>query len=112
MSTAPFSGPERRRHKLYVTRNSEYHVRDGRVIAVRERRRRVWVPDHRAIGMLVRGRIRPDSLVPHAEAPCPGDRMYLCETEEKGPRDLVTSMVLAVERPPREVVAEYAMLAA
>ena len=110
--TTPFFGPERRRHKLYVTRNTEYHVRDGRVIAVRERGRRIWVPDHRAIGMLVLGSIRGDSMVPKREEPAPGNRMYLAEESGRGPHDLVTSTVLAVERPPREVVAEYGSFAA
>ncbi len=111
MST-PFFGPDQRHHKLYVTRNTEYHVRDGRVIAVRERGRRIWVPDHRAIGMFVLGRIRGDSMVPKREDPEPGDRMYLAEEGGKGPQDLVTSTVLAIERPAREVVAAYPPVAA
>ena len=106
MST-PFFGPDRRRHKLYVTRNTEYHVRDGHVIAVRERGRRIWVPEHRAIGMLVIGRIRGDSMVPKHEDPEVGDRMYLADEGGRGPHNLVTSTVLAVERPAREVVAAY-----
>ncbi len=112
MSTVEFNGPERRRHKLFITRNSEYHVRDGRVIAVRERRRRCWLLDHRAIGMRVLGRLRGDTIAPTPSEPEVGDRMYLADGDERSPKDLVTSLVLAVERPPREVVAEYASVAA
>ena len=34
-----FSGPDRRRHRVYVTKNTEYHFRDGFCVAVRDRRR-------------------------------------------------------------------------
>ena len=33
-----YRGPERRRHRVFVTRNTEYHFRDGFCIAVRDRR--------------------------------------------------------------------------
>ena len=33
-----YGGPERRRHRVFVTRNTEYHFRDGFCIAVRDRR--------------------------------------------------------------------------
>ena len=37
-SSAEFAGPDRRRHRVYVTRNTEYHFRDGFCVAVRDRR--------------------------------------------------------------------------
>jgi len=35
-STAEFAGRDRRRHRIYVTKNTEYHFRDGFCIAVRD----------------------------------------------------------------------------
>ncbi|MFO0673294.1 MAG: hypothetical protein U0235_27385 [Polyangiaceae bacterium] len=32
-------GPDRRRHRVYVTKNTEYHFRDGFCVAVRGDRR-------------------------------------------------------------------------
>ena len=38
-STNPdYRGTERRRHRVYMTRNTEYHFRDGVCVAVRDRR--------------------------------------------------------------------------
>jgi hypothetical protein len=112
MSSPDFSGPDRRHHKLFVTRNTEYHVRDGRVIAVRERARRRWLPEHKAIGLYVQGRVHGDTMMPQPEQPGVGDRIYFADGLLKGPTDLVTSTVLAVERPQLEDVSEYATLAA
>lgn len=39
--------------RILVTCNSEYGVRDSRVVAVRNRGERAWQPDHRAVGMRV-----------------------------------------------------------
>ncbi len=33
-----YAGPDRRRHRVYVTKNTEYHFRDGFCVAVRDRR--------------------------------------------------------------------------
>jgi len=111
MATA-FTGTDRRQNKVYVTRNTEYHVRDGRVVAVRERRRRCWLADHKGIGLHIQGLIHGDTMVPRPGEPGVGDRMYLADGLLKGPTDLVTSMVLAIERPAREDVAQYASIAA
>ena len=45
-----YDGPERRIHKVYVTRNTEYHVRAGLCVAVRPRKGE-WVTDHHALSM-------------------------------------------------------------
>jgi hypothetical protein len=44
-----YVGPERRRNQVLVTRNSEYHCRDGACIGVRDRRTRDFVLDHPAL---------------------------------------------------------------
>jgi hypothetical protein len=65
-----YLGKERRIHRIFVTRNSEYHVRRNVCVGVRDRRSGEWL---------------------------------------SGGRDLITSPVLNVERPPREVVHHYPM---
>jgi hypothetical protein len=111
MSTS-FSGTERRHNKVYVTRNTEYHLQNGQVIAVRERQRRRWIPDHKAIGLLIQGHLRGETMVPRPGQPGVGDRMYLADGELSGPIDLVTSTVLAIERPALEDIAQYHAIAA
>ena len=104
MSTSAFTGPDCRHHKLFVTRNTEYHVRDGRVIAVRKRgesgsgRRRTprSGSSSRGIWKEIRSCRSPASRTP-------GDRMYLAE----GQREVFTTTVVAKERPPRETVEAY-----
>lgn len=39
--------------RILVTLNSEYGVRDGRVVAVRHRGERAWQRNHKAVGMKV-----------------------------------------------------------
>ncbi|MFO0613131.1 MAG: hypothetical protein U0414_11105 [Polyangiaceae bacterium] len=39
--------------RIFVTCNSEYGVRDRRVVAVRHRGERAWQRSHRAVGMCV-----------------------------------------------------------
>ena len=40
---------ERRRHKVFVTRNTEYHFRDRLCVAVRDRRTGDFLPGHLAL---------------------------------------------------------------
>jgi hypothetical protein len=108
-----YSGPERRRHKVYVTRNSEYHCRDGICIAVRSMQTGELVPDHSAIGRRISAGVRFDpnggvaSLSP-PDAPHVGDQLCFSASEPKrSPMDVITSPLRAVVRPPRDVVQEY-----
>jgi hypothetical protein len=103
-----FQGPERRRHKLYVTKNTEYHVRDGIVVAVRERGQEDWDVKHSAVGLAICGRIESGTYAPIEGDPTPGDRLYLAAGDD----DVVTSTVIAVERPAREAVASYPAIVA
>lgn len=45
-------------HRVYVTRNTEYHVLGDLCIAVRDRRGGVWRPEHPALGRRIKGSIR------------------------------------------------------
>jgi hypothetical protein len=44
-----FEGQDRRRHRVYVTRNTEYHFRDGYCVAVRDRRTGDFLHGHLAL---------------------------------------------------------------
>jgi hypothetical protein len=108
-----YSGPERRRHRVYVTNNSEYHCRDGVCIAVRSMETGDFVADHAAIGRRLSAGVRFDphggvaSLSP-PDAPRVGDQLCLSAPEpQRSPMDVITSPLRAVVRPPRDVVHEY-----
>jgi len=100
-----WNGVERRIHRVFVTHNTEYHLRRNQCVAVRDRRTGEWVDDHlalcrRAVGSIAfmnEGGISASSRMPQVgEALC-FDGL-----------SLVTSPVLDVLRPPREVVRRYA----
>ena len=61
--------PERRRHRVYVTRNTEYHFRDGFCVAVRDRRSGDFLPGHLAIRRRLHGGLKffhNGAIVPNA----------------------------------------------
>jgi hypothetical protein len=99
-------GAERRRHRVYVTRNTEYHFRDGFCIAVRDRRTGSFLHSHLALRRRIHGGLRfflNGAIVPNPGDPQPGEALYF----ESAGRDLVTSPLQSVERPPKEVVLAY-----
>jgi hypothetical protein len=101
-----FGGPERRRHRVYVTRNTEYHFRDGFCVAVRDRRTGEFLHGHLALRRRIHGGLRfflNGAIVPNAGEPRPGEAIYFAYDG----RDLVTSPLEAVERPAKDVVAAY-----
>ena len=101
-----YEGPERRVHRVYVTRNTEYHVRAGVCVAVRDRRAGDgWTEDHPAVGRRLEGSLRfqPSGILPVPEEPDVGDSIYF----RQGERDLITSRVERVERPARGIVSSY-----
>ena len=103
----PYKGPERRIHRVFVTRNTEYHVKGSTCVGVRDRESGAWVRGHFALRRPVVGTISyagGGALRASSGLPRIGDSMYF---EDLG-RDLVTSSVVSVERPRPEVVAEYA----
>jgi hypothetical protein len=103
----PYEGPERRIHKVFVTRNTEYHIKGSTCVGVRDRESGEWLRSHFAVERAVVGAIKFfDSGAMSASPGLPrvGESMYF---EDLG-RDLVTSCVVSVERPRPEIVAEYA----
>ncbi|MBZ0121877.1 MAG: hypothetical protein IT378_04945 [Sandaracinaceae bacterium] len=101
-----FEGKERRIHKVFVTRNTEYHVRRDVCVAVKDRRSGEWLRAHLALRNKVHGGIRfsrTGGIMPNTGSPNVGESLYF----HAAGRDLVTSPVVSVERPVREIVAEY-----
>lgn len=106
-----YTGDERRIHKVYVTRNTEYHVRKGVCVAVRDRNSGGFHSAHIALSLQLQGAVRIYSnggVIPQANDPEPGDAIYFSYVRPDGEeRQIVTSRLLAVERPAKRVVASY-----
>lgn len=97
------SGPERRRHVVYVTRNTEYHCRDRECVGVRDRGTGRWVREHPALrasmlGALHRSEVRP--------CPVKGLRLLFAGAEQL----VMTSRLLCAGRPEREDIFAYTSL--
>jgi hypothetical protein len=107
MPSDRYRGPERRQHRMYVTRNTEYHFRGERCVAVRDRRTGTWLDSHLAIDRKLAGAVRfheNGAAIPSDEAPRVGEALYF---DDDG-RELITSLLAAIERPSRDIVASYA----
>jgi hypothetical protein len=101
-----FTGSERRIHKVFVTRNTEYHLRSGVCVAVKDRRSGEWLRAHLALRQKVHGGIRftrSGGISANDGMPEVGESLFFAAEG----RDLVTSPVLSVERPERADVKRY-----
>jgi hypothetical protein len=101
-----YGGRDRRRHRIYVTKNTEYHFRDGFCVAVRDRRTGDFLRGHLALRRRIHGGLRfylNGAIVPNPGEPNPGEALYFATDG----RDLVTSPLEKVERPARDLVAAY-----
>jgi hypothetical protein len=101
-----YRGPERRHHRVFVTRNTEYHFRDDICIAVRDRRTGQFLHGHLALTRPVHGGIRffaNGAIAPNPGEPQPGESLYFASDE----RDLVTSPLEHVVRPSKELAGAY-----
>ena len=107
-----YVGPERRRRRMFVTRNSEYHCRDDRCVAVRDRHTGQFVPRHHAIGKRISAGIRYNeeggiAQVSPPDALLEGEQICFVSRVDEQEFDVVTSPLLKIERPPKDVVARY-----
>lgn len=106
-----FSGQERRRHVLFRTRNTEYHLRGDRCVAVYDPKTGKFIEDHPAIGRKYCGALRFDSsggistFVQPGEQPEVGDVLFF--SAGKLGTELRTSAVCDIQRPPKDAVAHY-----
>lgn len=97
---------ERRRHRVYVTKNTEYHFRDGFCVAVRDRRTGDFLHGHLALRRRVHGGVKfylNGAVVPNPGEPRLGEALYFASDG----RDLITSPLEGVERPSKELVKAY-----
>lgn len=97
---------DRRIHKVFVTRNTEYHVRRAECVAVKDRTSGEWLRAHLALRQTVHGGLRfsrAGGIQANSGSPSVGESLFF----HTSGRDLVTSPVLAIERPERDVVAGY-----
>lgn len=102
---------ERRIHTVFVTRNTEYHVRHDVCVAVRDRKSGSWMKGHPAITYQVQGGLHfspKGAISPNPGKPREGECLYL---SRRG-RDIVTSAIVRVDRPERDVVRTYPAAAA
>ena len=106
-----YRGPERRQNRVFVTVNSEYHCRDRACIAVVDRHTGELECDHPAVGRRLSGSVRLDldhiSATTPPETPHEGEQLCFSAGVKDDPHDVVTSTVVRIERPPRDVVARY-----
>jgi hypothetical protein len=97
---------ERRIHKVFITKNTEYHVRRETCVAVRDRRSGRFLSGHMAINSKVGGGLRfhRDGAVSATDAlPSVGESLFFVAQG----RDLVTSAVVSIDRPEPKIVQSY-----
>lgn len=91
----------RRRHRMFVTRNTEYHLRLDECVGVRDLQTGKWQRHHAAL------RLRAIRLPPMGhDHSWVGRRLQFWGSD----KDVVTSPVLDVGRPEREVLPHYVSL--
>src|SRR5258708_36407632 len=110
-SPGVYRGPERRRNRTFVTVNSEYHCRGRLCVAVENRHTHEFMRDHPAIGRMLMGGLRFDLerilVTPTTETPHEGEQLCFASGRKDDLHDVVTSTLVRIERPPREVAARY-----
>ena len=102
LNSMHYSGPERRRRRVFVTRNTEYHVFDRLCVAVKNRNTDEWYTNHEALGKeVVALTNREGYWTVDLRAPItPGWRLCFAN-------DLITSPLSTVRRPRPETVDVY-----
>lgn len=89
---------ERRRHRLYRTRNTDYFLRDRECVGVRDRATGCWLRHHVALRMVAAE--LPDALEQPPEHGLRLNFVGACD-------DLVTSPLESIERPALHTVVYY-----
>lgn len=95
-------GIERRRHRIFVTRHTEYHLRRDECVGVRDRVSGRWYREHAAL------RLHTVTVPVHGEDDTwVGERLKFFGNHT----DVVTSPVVEVGRPPKTSLDHYISLA-
>ena len=103
-----YAGPERRKNRVFVTKNTEYHFQAELCVAVRDRESGKWLPSHLAIGRRLSGGVhfhRNGTAVPVFDQPNVGEALYFADDG----RELITSALCGLERPSQEAPRPYAL---
>jgi hypothetical protein len=105
-----YSGPERRVHKVFVTKNTEYHTCKNVCIGVKDRSSGQWVTKHKALtkSLCVAIRFTRGGMRPNTGAPRLGESLYFHGDDI----DVVTSSLTNVERPAKDIVQAYPSVSA
>ncbi|HEX3773112.1 MAG TPA: hypothetical protein VHV51_01540 [Polyangiaceae bacterium] len=101
-----YSGQERRVHRMYVTRNTEYHFRGDTCVAVRDLRSGRFLQSHLAVKRTLSGGVKYQAngtALPSCAPPKVGEALYFGDDG----RELVTSICSSIERPERRLVDAY-----
>ena len=105
-----YQGIERRRHRVFVTRNTEYHFCDGVCVAVRDRSSSSFRRAHLALHLKLEGciKIDPAGSMPSDADPGSGDSLFFLQPMSDGrPRQITTSRVERIDRPSKQDVLSY-----
>lgn len=110
-TTRRLSGPERRHHLVFRTRNTEYHLHDRTCVGVSDPTTHRFIENHPAIGRRLSGALRYGAtgeiakFVLPGEVPDVGDVLFFSEGNLA--TELRTTAVRDISRPPKDVVARY-----
>ena len=104
--TTEYAGPERRRRRVYSTRNTEYHFLDEVCVAVRHRDSGQWRMAHVALQRKLSGCVsftEHGEVQPKAAPPTLGDSLFFSADGV----DVITSTLTDVSRPLPQTIATY-----
>ena len=97
---------ERRHHRMFVTRNTECHMRDNVVVGIRKLKTGLWEKHSKALKAKLVGSIKSLSELILAQGKDPEVGEPLLFINEYG-EDIVTTSVNEIKRPPKEAVQNY-----
>ena len=95
---------DRRRHILYVTQNTEYHLRDDQCVGVRDLWTGRWKDEHPAVGKKLFGAVsQSEGGLEPINLPEVNSLLWF----DNGESDIFTSRLTTITRPPKNAVARY-----
>lgn len=101
-----YAGPERRRRRVYLTRNTEYHFVGDVCVAVRHRESGRWRLAHAALQRTLAGVVsfsEHGELQPKSGPPRVGDALFFTGARA----DVITTTLTEVARPLPQVIQSY-----
>ena len=101
-----YGGPERRKHRLFVTQNTEYHVDAETCVGVRDLWSGHWRTDQPAVGRRLFGAVQPG---PNGLEPLDEPSVNCLLWFENGESDILTSRLTAITRPSKKSSERYAV---